>query len=380
MFSPSITDYVDALNNPSGVFRTLGEVGAERDPYGDVALRAGNSAAVFTYLRGGERRFLKCYVRPNPRLREIYRYIETYRPRLLPEVRLLADELYVYTLSGGTGWSDVVEGRWTEGDTLDTAVSRAARASDRDRLGRLADAFDGLCRELLREEWAHGDLKPENIVVGVNGEPTLIDCDAMWTPRFEGGRAAETGTPGYRHPDRGPEHFDKRIDDYPMLLVSATLRALSLDPSLHAKYSNAEGILFSPREMVEGSSEAFAEVSEMFSRLGMARELRMLEACCSTSPGIDDVQDYFIPQPVLRDVTRQATGYCSFVRRGRWGFADPAGNVVIAPFWDEVLDFRDGVAAGRLGSRWHVMEPGGGIVRNGLAPSEIGPCLRACRK
>jgi DNA-binding helix-hairpin-helix protein with protein kinase domain len=95
----------------------------------------------------------------------------------------------------------------------------------------LARNFDILCGELLAQEWAHGDLKPENIVVASDGGMTPVDCDAMWIPAFAGRRACELGTPPYRHPERDESWFDKRIDDYSIKFISAALHALALDPT-----------------------------------------------------------------------------------------------------------------------------------------------------
>jgi hypothetical protein len=235
MLRPTITDYVSTIESHSGMFRTLGEPALKRDLYGSPELWAGNSAAIFTYLdTRGSQRFLKCYIRPNPHLRAIYRYIERHRPPLLPAVRLLPEELFVHTISGKQGWVDIVEGPWIHGDSLARTIAGAARASDARRLTALADAFDTLWASLLTQEWAHGDLKPENIIVGKDGSLSLIDCDAMWIPELAGQKAAEFGTPPYRQRGRTSADFDKRIDDYSASLISTALRLFSLIPSLWA--------------------------------------------------------------------------------------------------------------------------------------------------
>lgn len=243
MFRPAITDYIDTLDNPDGVFRTLGEIRAERDVYGAVRLRAGNSAAIFTYMSGRIRRFLKCYIRPNPHLRAIYDYVEKHRPPLLPEVRLLRDEMFVHTLGGEAGWVDVVEGKWTQGETLAAAVARAVAGRNGERLAGLADSFDALWSRLSREEWAHGDLKPDNIIVKPDGEAILVDCDAMWIPSLAGQRAAELGTPPYRDPRRTAADFDKTIDDHSARLVSTALHALARHPDNWNRYTTFEEFL-----------------------------------------------------------------------------------------------------------------------------------------
>ncbi|MDR1671071.1 MAG: hypothetical protein LBR57_00955 [Alistipes sp.] len=244
MLKPTIGDYIGALVNPLGVFRSLGEIEVETDIYGVPDFRAGNSAAIFTYsVPGGGRRFLKCYIRSNPYLRVVYDYIERRRPALLPDVRLLREEVYVHTLSGGAGWFDIVEGEWTEGETLDVAVSRAVRSGDGCRLEELALAFDGLCAELATQEWGHGDLKPENIVVGAGSRLTIIDCDAMWLPELAGRPAAELGTPPWRDPSRTAGLFDKRIDDHPARAISKILHDIACEPEFRKKFISLE-VLF----------------------------------------------------------------------------------------------------------------------------------------
>jgi hypothetical protein len=223
----------------------------------------------------------------------VYDYVERVRPALLPRERLLGEELFVHSSSGTAGWVDLVEGEWIEGETLDVAIARAARAGDGARLGELSDAFDALCRELLAAEWAHGDLKPENIVVRAskpNGPATplatltLIDCDAMWIPALAGQRAAELGTPGWRHPGRTADRFDKRIDDYPALLISASLHALALRPALFARFNTPDTLLVSPSEAAAGTSVALDEMSRLFAAEGLEREYLMTEALTSPFP------------------------------------------------------------------------------------------------
>jgi hypothetical protein len=244
----TIFDYIDALANPLGVFRTLGaapggEPHVERDLYGAPRFRAGNSAAVFTYLdHRGRRRMLKCYIRPNPHLGAVYAYVERHRPPLLPAVRLLPDELFVHSAGGGGEWVDVAEGEWVEGQTLARAAGRAAKSGDAGRLAALAEGFDALWRSLAAAEWAHGDLKPDNVVVRPGGDMTLVDCDALWIQSLAGAPAAELGTPPWRHPMRSADRFDKGVDLHPAHLIAACLGALAGDPGARHGFTTLEDL------------------------------------------------------------------------------------------------------------------------------------------
>ena len=73
---------------------------------------------------------------------------------------------------------------------------------------------------LEQQEWAHGDLKPENIIVRPDGTLSLVDCDAMWIPALAGRPAVELGTPPWRDPARTPAHFDHTIDNHAVKEIS----------------------------------------------------------------------------------------------------------------------------------------------------------------
>ena len=61
---------------------------------------------------------------------------------------------------------------------------------------------------LTADDWAHGDLKPENIVADNRGRLHLIDFDAMFLPAFAGRHSPELGTAAFQHPARTVRDFD----------------------------------------------------------------------------------------------------------------------------------------------------------------------------
>lgn len=253
---PLLRQYLATLADSRGLTRTLGEIELCRDAQGRPLVSVGNSAAVFRIRHAGRICALRCYLRPPRHLREIY------------GTRLLEGELYLYETPTHGVWTDVVLDDWIEGETLDRVVRRAAQAGERARLHDLAAAFDRLAAELLADERAHGDLKPENIVVGTDGGLHPIDFDAAYLPAFAGERSPELGTAAYQHPARTAELYDERLDDYPAALISTALHALACDPSLLLRHGDADGLLLTPQAIPEDA--AYREITALFRRRGMA--------------------------------------------------------------------------------------------------------------
>ena len=118
---------------------------------------------------------------------------------------------------------------------------------------------------MLRRDWAHGDLKPENIIVTARGL-RLVDFDASYLPALAGEPSPELGTAAYQHPARTVRDYDRHLDDFPAALLSTALHALALDPGLYGRTPLTDGLLFVPKEVVDGSSAVWRECLELFSR------------------------------------------------------------------------------------------------------------------
>ena len=182
----TIADIIDTLSNNHILWRTLRRV--EVPLAGGRPRYAVGNAAVGLHVRcDGRDAWLKCYTRPNDNLSAIYG--TAFHPQ----------ELCVFGMGGRRQWVDCLVCEYVAGQTLDTllcdtdahkAVSVAARAFDRAALG------------LLHSERAHGDLKPENMILTPDGEMKFIDWDAAYVPALAGRAAPETGTAaprsGYR--------------------------------------------------------------------------------------------------------------------------------------------------------------------------------------
>lgn len=368
----TLRQYLFSLADSHGLTRTLGEVELLRDAAGDYCYTVGNSAVIFPIRHKGHKRALRCYFRPMRHLRPIYG--EQYLP----------EELFIYDTPTTGRWVDVVLTEWIEGESLQRAIERAAQAGDRAQLKALSTQFDRLAAALLADDWAHGDLKPDNMVVDAEGTIHLIDRDALYLPSFSGMHAAELGTAAFQHPSRTAEDFNERLDDYPAALIATALHALQLDPALFARYAERDGLLFEPS--LGANDPALKEALTRFTEEGEAVWYRIGESLGYPNYRLPHLIDLFAA--LAADDTATATDDDEppelFVERGRWGFRT-AERVVIPPLYDEGFDFSEGLAAVRLATRWHFIDPRGRVALHcppcdAVKPFRAGYAVIVCGK
>lgn len=340
----SVFQYLSSLADPEGLTRTLEPLELLRDGRGEPVCSVGNSAAVFKVRCRGKVCKLRCYLRHKRNLRQIY------RDRLLPS------EIFVYTDSEHGEWTDVVLDDWYEGRTLEHEMSDPH--TDAVRMSRLAEMFDDTAIRLLSQEWAHGDLKPENIIVGDDGMH-LIDFDAMYRPGMEEEDCEETGTRAFQHPLRGGI-FDKSVDDYPIALISTCLHALAADTELRMEVAD-DGAAIDPAGAVDGSDPVLHRIERLFADRGDILRYRVARLLRSPLPrlfGLRELLGYG------RTPVREAEGGLRLAERGGlWGYRDDKG-FVIPPLYDCGFEFSDGLAAVLVGDSWHFIDTGGRAVIN----------------
>ncbi|MEG0789239.1 MAG: WG repeat-containing protein [Alistipes sp.] len=355
----SILGYLQAVGDSHGLTKTLGDIDVCRDAAGRIMYSTGNSAVVFKIHSVSGDKMLKCYTRPPRYLAEIY------------GDRLLRDELFLFTGSVEGRWVDVVMDEWVEGETLHEAIVKASATGNTVRLTQLATAFDTLAMELLSDERAHGDLKPENIIVTVDGTLRLIDFDARYLPIFAGEQSTELGTAAFQHPARTAMDFDASLDDYPIALISTALHALSLDPTLQDRHKESDGLLFDPQQI--HTSKALAEVLTLFEKQGLALRYRiaqLLYAPIIRLFGLKELIGYGLHKASASPAETEMPEL--FVESGRWGFRTTE-HIVIPPIYDCGFDFSDSLAAVRIAQTWHYIDLAGRVAINGAAFEAIKP-------
>ena len=255
---PLLSEYCEAVKYAADNFKELSHLTPVLDTNGNPVMSSGNFAVVFRMhdAKANKDVAVKCFLREQEGRAESYRLIAqelAYTPSpFLTPIRYLDQELFVSSQSTTDEEFPAVVMDWIAGDTLDRYVQ--AHLSDPNALRLLTFQFSRLASWLLSQPFAHGDLKPDNILVRPDGTLALVDYDGMFVPAMKGTSARELGSPDFRHPLRTPECFNDHIDDFPLVSILLSLKALSLSPSLWQTYGAADRLLFSATDYCDLAS------------------------------------------------------------------------------------------------------------------------------
>ena len=245
---PLISEYIDAVRSAEDNFDQLRDLRPVVDDNGNPVMSSGNFAVVFKMKDAGTGKLyaVKCFIREQEGRREAYRKIteelEFVQSTYLAKVRYYDSELFVDSAGSADNEFPVLLMDWVDGTTLDHYVRQ--NLGDTRALEMLAYNFSRLAMWLLPQPFAHGDLKPDNILVLDDGSLTLVDYDGMFVPAMQGQKARELGSPDFRHPLRAETDFNEHIDDFPAISILLSLRLIASDPSLPDRYGASDRLLF----------------------------------------------------------------------------------------------------------------------------------------
>ena len=246
---PLISEYIEAIKHSEDNFNILSTLRPVYDEAGEIVMSSGNFAVVFKMKdeSSGKRYAVKCFLREQEGRDIAYQQItdelEYVSSNYLCSIKYFQKELFVdSTVSSDTEFP-VLLMDWVEGITLDKYVHQ--HISDKYALQLITYQFCKMAAWLMSQPFAHGDLKPDNILVTEDGALVLVDYDGMYVPAMQGQKARELGSPDYRHPLRTEDCFNEHIDDFPLALIGMSLKAIALDTSLLQNKARSDSLLFS---------------------------------------------------------------------------------------------------------------------------------------
>ena len=246
---PLISEYLESIKHSEDKFNVLSTLRPVYDEAGEIVMSSGNFAVVFKMKdeSSGKLYAVKCFLKEQEGRDIAYQQItdelEYVSSNYLCSIKYFQKELFVdSTVSSDTEFP-VLLMDWVEGVTLDKYVHQ--HISDKYALQLITYQFCRMAAWLMSQTFAHGDLKPDNILVTEDGALVLVDYDGMYVPAMQGQKARELGSPDYRHPLRTEECFNEHIDDFPLALIGMSLKAIALDTSLLQNNAKSDSLLFS---------------------------------------------------------------------------------------------------------------------------------------
>lgn len=367
---PTTAQYIESLSNAQELLSTLDDLSLATDHFGEPIYSAGGFGVVFKALRGNRELAIKCFTCHQAGRAAAYTEIEealnSARSPHIADFRYIDGEITIFDASDHAALYPTLCMEWIDGPTLTQAVSSAALHGDKERLSRLADGFDRMALWLLDQNFAHGDIKPDNIMVrDKDGTLVLIDYDGIFLPTMTGERERESGTEGFRHPTRQAMHYDKAIDHYPIALLSLSLRALALDPTLWQRFHSPDKLIFGPADILNHSCEAYNSL-----RTSTIANNPLYTMLSSPNGHIEGLASAIAQQfePTTPNVTNSAQydflgdpieGISLFRAMGRYGFVTQSGKTICKTIYESAHNFAHGVAAVSMNGRWGYIDSNG---------------------
>ena len=251
---PLISEYLVAIRDAHDNLDKLSHLVPVLDKYGEPYRSSGAFAVVFKMKdeQTGKCYALKCFTEEQEGRAEAYRQIaeelEFVDSPYITSVKYLEKEMFVDSNCENEEFP-VLLMDWIEGETMETYI--ADNYTDTHAMAMLCYRFCKMAAWLRSQSFAHGDIKPDNIMVRPDGTLTLVDYDGMFVPAMKGQKSPTIGTKDFSHPLRTIDDFDETIDDFALASIALSLKAISLNPSLLQTYGASDRLLFSAADYLD---------------------------------------------------------------------------------------------------------------------------------
>ena len=243
--------HLAAIREAHNNLRTLRHLVPVLDKDGEPYYSGGESSVVFKMKdeQTGKCYALKCFTEEQEGRAEAYRQIEDELKFVdspyITSVKYLEKELFVDSNSEDNEHS-VLLMDWIEGKTMEAYIN--AYFMDGHAMAMLYYQFCKMVDWLRSQSFAHGDIRLDNIIVRPNGTLTLVDYDDMFLPAMKGRKSPTISTKNLPHPLRTIDDFGETTDDFALVSIALSLKAISLDSSLLQNYGASDRLLFAPFE------------------------------------------------------------------------------------------------------------------------------------
>lgn len=314
---PLISEYLAAIRDAKDNLDKLSHLVPVLDKYGEPYRSSGAFAVVFKMKdeQTGKCYALKCFTEEQEGRAEAYRQIaeelEFVDSPYITSVKYLEKEMFVDSNCENEEFP-VLLMDWIEGETMETYI--AANYTDTHAMSMLCYRFCKMAAWLRSQSFAHGDIKPDNIMVRPDGTLTLVDYDGMFVPAMKGQKSPTIGTKDFSHPLRTIDDFDETIDDFALASIALSLKAISLNPSLLKSYGASDRLLFSAADFLDlSTSNTFTALQSMLaddeartlmSMFLLASAQKNLSMCSFRLFGVQKPKEEEVQKPKVKEVQK----------------------------------------------------------------------------
>ena len=313
---PLISEYVRAIQDANNNLDKLAHLVPVQDDHGEPYRSSGAFAIVFKMKdeQTGKCYALKCFTEEQEGRAEAYRQIadelEFVDSSYITSVKYLDKEIFVDS-SCEEDEFPVLLMDWIDGETMESYI--AENYQDNYAMAMLCYRFCKMAEWLRSQPFAHGDIKPDNIMVRPDGNLSLVDYDGMFVPTMKGQKSPTIGTKDFSHPLRTVDDFDETIDDFALASIALSLKVISMNSKLLDTYGASDRLLFSESDYRNpSSSKAISALQDLmcdkdfctlYSLFMLALTRKELSACsCRLFIG-----EKPIPSQTIEDLSTEIT-------------------------------------------------------------------------
>ena len=248
---PLISEYVKAIQDAGDNLEQLAYLTPVLDDHGEPYRSSGAFAVVFKMQdkRTGKYYALKCFTEDQEGRADAYRQIadelDMVDSPYITSVKYMEKELFVDSQCEEDEFP-VLLMDWVEGETMEAYI--AANYHNQSVMSMLCYRFGKMAAWLRSQSFAHGDVKPDNIIIRPDGSLTLVDYDGMFVSSMKGCKSPTIGTKDFSHPLRTVDDFDETIDDFSLASIALSLKAISMNSTLLDTYGASDRLLFSEKD------------------------------------------------------------------------------------------------------------------------------------